>query len=73
MQFQQIHDDVWTTTAPLTMLGLHLGTRMTVVRLPSGGLWVHSPIPLDAEAHEHQPHLASAERCIVGAAAIPQA
>ena len=46
-------DDVWIATAPQTMFGLHLGTRMTVVRLPGGSLWVHSPIaatgPLRAE------------------------
>lgn len=49
MALTQIHDDVWVQSAELTMLGLHLGTRMTVVRLPSGGLWVHSPIALDEE------------------------
>ena len=52
MNLEQLHDDVWTAAAPQTMLGLHLGTRMTVVRLPSGGLWVHSPISLDEAAHE---------------------
>ncbi len=51
MELQQLHDDVWTASAAQTMLGLHLGTRMTVVRLPSGGLWVHSPIALDDEGH----------------------
>ena len=39
-------DDVWTATAPLVMLGLHLGTRMTVVRLEGDELLLHSPIPL---------------------------
>jgi hypothetical protein len=28
------------------MLGLHLGTRMSVVRLDDGGLWIHSPVRL---------------------------
>jgi hypothetical protein len=37
---------LWTAAAPLRFLGLHLGTRMTVVRLASGALWVHSPVPL---------------------------
>ena len=41
-------DDVWIAAAPQTMLGLHLGTRMTVVRLPGGALWVHSPIAATA-------------------------
>ncbi|AKF05243.1 DUF4336 domain-containing protein [Sandaracinus amylolyticus] len=39
-------DGIWTVSSPLTFLGLHLGTRMTVVRLRSGGLLVHSPIAL---------------------------
>jgi hypothetical protein len=28
------------------MMGLHLGSRMTVARLPDGGLLLHSPVPL---------------------------
>lgn len=43
---EAIDDELWVCTAPQTFLGLHLGTRMTVVRLASGGLWVHSPIEL---------------------------
>lgn len=40
---------VWTAALPAhRMMGIELGTRMTVVRLPSGELWVHSPIALDA-------------------------
>ncbi len=41
--------DVWTVAAPLRMLGLHLGTRMTVIRLPGGGLLLHSPVPISPE------------------------
>lgn len=40
-------DDLWTASAPTTFLGLHLGSRVTIARLPEGELWVHSPIPLD--------------------------
>ena len=47
MALQQVHEDLWVLAAPLSMFGLHLGTRMTVVRLPSGGLWLHSPVPLN--------------------------
>ena len=64
MELQQIHDDVWTTTAPLTMLGLHLGTRMTVVRLPSGGLWVHSPVALEPADHEQLRALGPVEHVV---------
>jgi hypothetical protein len=41
-------DDVWIASAPHSMYGLRIGTRMTVVRLPSGSLLVHSPIATDA-------------------------
>jgi Domain of unknown function (DUF4336) len=41
--------DVWLAAAPLSFLGLRIGTRMTVVRLASGDLWVHSPIALTPE------------------------
>ena len=38
-------DGLWTADAPLRLFGLlEIGTRMTVVRLSSGDLWVHSPI-----------------------------
>lgn len=39
--------DVWTASRPLRFLALETGTRMTVVRLDDGGLFVHSPIALD--------------------------
>ncbi len=39
--------DVWTARRPLRMLGVELGTRMTVVRLDDGALFVHSPVALD--------------------------
>jgi hypothetical protein len=34
---------------PFRVGGLELGGRMTVIRLPTGGLWIHSPVRLDAE------------------------
>jgi hypothetical protein len=39
-------DGIWLAEAPLRFFGLPLGTRMTVVRLPDGGLFVHSPVAL---------------------------
>lgn len=42
----QLAPDLWTAEGPLSVLGLQLGTRMTVVRLGSSGLFVHSPIGL---------------------------
>jgi len=40
-------EDIWTVWAPMSLLGLQLGTRMTVVRLHDGGLLLHSPVPID--------------------------
>lgn len=45
-------DDVWIVDGPeiaMDYLGLKLPfpTRMTVVRLPDGGLWLHSPVALN--------------------------
>jgi hypothetical protein len=39
-------ENVWTVDAPLSFFGMRIGTRMTVVRLPSGVLLLHSPIAL---------------------------
>jgi len=35
---------MWEVNAPLSYLGMALGHRMTVVRLPDASLWVHSPV-----------------------------
>jgi hypothetical protein len=36
--------DVWEYNAPLRVIGIEMGHRMTVVRLADGSLWVHSPV-----------------------------
>lgn len=45
-------DGVWTASRPLRFFGLEVGARMTVVRLASGGLFVHSPVPLEPALRE---------------------
>lgn len=40
--------DLWELDAPLTVLGMALGHRMTVARLPDSSLWVHSPVEYSA-------------------------
>ncbi len=42
-------DGVWTAHFPLSVMGLRLGTRMTVLRLSSGGLLLVSPVPITEE------------------------
>ncbi len=40
-------DGLWSVAAAHRLLGIHLGTRMTVLRLPGGGLWLHSVVAID--------------------------
>jgi hypothetical protein len=42
-------DDLWVADQPLRFAGLEVGTRMTVIRLPGGGLLLHSPVARSAE------------------------
>ncbi len=46
--FDLVAKDVWTTARGQRFWGLETGTRMTVVRLADGGLFVHCPVALDA-------------------------
>jgi hypothetical protein len=41
-----VAQDVWVAESPHRFVGLHIGTRMTVVRLSNGRLLLHSPIAL---------------------------
>jgi len=40
-------EDLWVVERPLRFGGIELGTRMSVVRLRDGGLFLHSPVALD--------------------------
>ena len=45
-----VAEDLWVVARPLRFLGLFpVGTRMSVVRLASGGLWLCSPVAIDDE------------------------
>jgi len=46
-------DHLWELDAPLTIVGMAIGHRMTVARLPDGSLWLHSPVA-------HSPALSAA-------------
>jgi glyoxylase-like metal-dependent hydrolase (beta-lactamase superfamily II) len=41
---RQWSDRIWIAEAPLRFYGVQFGTRMTVVQLADGGLFVHSPL-----------------------------
>jgi hypothetical protein len=46
-------DDLWIADRPLRLLpGLDIGTRMAVVRLPGGGVVLHSPVAADEATRE---------------------
>ncbi len=40
---------LWVAERPLRFFGLEVGTRMSVVRLSSGDLWLHSPVELTGD------------------------
>ncbi len=46
-----VGDDIWVVDRPFRVpgIGLQVGTRMTVIRLEDGGLFLHSPVALDPE------------------------
>ena len=46
---RQLTDALWVIDYPFQVMGLQLGTRTSIVRLAGGGLWVHSPGPLDEQ------------------------
>lgn len=46
VQLRRWCEGIWIGEAPLRFYGLPLGTRITIVRLPDGGLWIHSPVEI---------------------------
>lgn len=46
--FDVVAENIWTTARPQRFWGVETGTRMTLVRLHDGGLFVHCPVALDA-------------------------
>ena len=44
-----VAENLWSVRSPLAFFGLQVGTRMTVVKLSSGGLLLHSPIAIPPE------------------------
>ena len=47
-QLRRLAEDLWVVERPQSLLGLPVGARMTVMRLATGRLLLHSPLPLDA-------------------------
>lgn len=49
---RQLDEELWVFDRPLRIAGLNVGTRMTAIRLADGGLFLHSPVSLDAHTRE---------------------
>jgi Domain of unknown function (DUF4336) len=47
---EPVAPNIWVAEgSPVSFLGMLLGTRMTVIRLRDGSLWIHSPVGLTPE------------------------
>lgn len=46
---RELDSELWAFERPLSIGGVQVGTRMTVLRLEDGALFLHSPVSLDAE------------------------
>jgi len=62
--FADIAPDLWVATQPFSFLGLEIGSRMTVVRLPSGGLVLISPIELSISHRQALDHLGEVQHIV---------
>jgi hypothetical protein len=49
MTLTPIAPSLWDFNAPMTVVGMQLGHRMTVARLPDATLWIHSPVAWSPE------------------------
>lgn len=49
---RQLAENLWVAERPQSFYGLPVGTRMTVIRLESGRLLLHSPVALDRALRE---------------------
>lgn len=46
---RELDTDLWVVDRPLSIAGIRIGTRMTVIRLENGDLFLHSPVTIDDE------------------------
>lgn len=56
---RELVPDLWIADQPLRFLGLELGARMTVVRLPGSRLLLHSPVSRSRELADQVDRLGS--------------
>ena len=44
-----LHPDLYVRSVPYRIMGLWLNRQLVVIRLRSGALWIHSPIPMSPD------------------------
>lgn len=60
-----VSNDIWIVEGPIIRLkGIDFPTRMTIVRLSSGGLFVHSPVALTGTLTQQVDQLGSVEHLV---------
>ncbi len=47
-QLRPLDRDIWIVERPQSFYGIQVGTRMTVIQLDDGSLFLHAPVALDA-------------------------
>ncbi len=63
---RQLADSLWIMDGPDIMFaGAAMHTRMTIVRLRDGGLWLHSPIELNTESRQVVENLGGDVRILI--------
>ena len=58
---KEIASNIWHVQLPFTSNGLPVSSRMTVIRLSNGNLWLHSPVLLTAELRKQLDELGHVE------------
>ena len=49
IMLQQLDENLWIHDEDAAIAGFHIGARMTVIRLQSGALWLHSPLDISPQ------------------------
>ncbi len=60
-KMRQISENVWVQESSMELVGLQLSLRMTVIKLGSGNLWVHSPTAISNKLKQEVDSLGKVE------------
>lgn len=65
MLYTLVESQLWTWDEPYRIGGMEIGARMTIVRLPDGGLWIHSPLTPDKKMRDALDALGAVRHVVV--------